>query len=275
MTELMSSRWLRACRQSSLKLSRSPFAVNIGCWDGKSFNDPVYPLFEAGFGGVAIEWGNPPELVENLGTFTNVRLMPDTYVTPYTICAVLADADCPATPDFLKIDIDGMDGDVLAAILRGGFRPLAMQVEVNPEIPPPYAFNVVASSEFLPGGATGFFGMSLQYACDLLSRFGYSLVELDFATEYTHDGLFVRDELIPALPGYSPLDPRKAFLEAPLILLRFPAVTREQKEAWRTRRDRHAVLQEIWDAALDAGHRKHGHTKAPFTLYLSHQSGGS
>ncbi|MEI6622581.1 MAG: hypothetical protein WCP28_11805 [Actinomycetes bacterium] len=274
MDELMSSRWLRAARQSSLSLSRSPFAVNIGCWDGRSFNDPVYPLYEEGFAGAAIEWGDPPELEQNLGVFPDVKLMPNTYVTPDNICKVLASVDCPATPDFLKMDIDGMDGDVLAAILRGGFRPLALQVEVNPEIPPPYAFNVVASSQFLPGGATGFFGMSLQYACDLLSPFGYSLVELDFATEFTHDGLFVRDELIPALPGYSRLDPRQAFLDAPLILLRFPAVSREQKEAWRTRADRHAVLQEIWDAALDAGQRKHGHTKAPFTLYLSQTTDG-
>ena len=273
MDELMSSRWLRAAEASPLSLARTPFAVNIGCWDGKSFNDPVYPLFEAGFAGLAIDWGDPPELVENLGEFPNVELMPGTFVAPHNICRVLARAHCPAAPDFLKIDIDGMDGEVLAAILRGGFRPRAMQVEVNPEIPPPYAFNVVASSHFLPGGKTGFFGMSLQYACDLLSPFGYSLVDLDFTTDFTHDGLFVPDELIPALAGYGPCDPLESFLAAPPVLPHILGATREEKEAWRTRADRHAVLQEIWVAMLDASKRKHGHTRAPFTLYLSDTPG--
>jgi hypothetical protein len=274
MAELMSTRWLRAAQSSVLALSKAPFAVNIGCWDGKSFNDPVYPLFEAGFGGVAIDWGDPPELSEHLGGFPNVELMPATFVAPHNICRVLTRARCPATPDFLKIDIDGMDGEVLEAILRGGFRPLALQVEVNPEIPPPYAFNVVANSQFRPGGQTGFFGMSLQYACDLLSPFGYSLVDLDFTSEFTHDGLFVPAELVADLPGYTTCDARQAFLEAPVVLPHILGASREAKQAWRTRADRHAVLQEIWEAMLDAGRRKHGHTRVPFTLYLSATSSG-
>lgn len=267
--ELMSGRWLDAARQAPKGLSAVPYAVNIGSWDGKSFNDPVYPLFQAGFVGVAIEWGDPPELGGNLGEFAGVLLMPNTYVTPDNICTVLAAANCPVAPEYLKIDIDGMDADVLAALLRGGYRPGALQVEVNPEIPPPYAFNVIASAQFVPGGATGFFGMSLQYACDLLSGFGYSLADLDFATEYTHDALFVLDALVDALAGYAPLDPRQAFLDAPAVLPHILGASHEVKESWRTRRDRRTVLEEIWAAMLDAGQRKHGHTKAPFTLYCA------
>ena len=127
MTEMLSMRWLHAARSARLGgLSATPYAVNIGCWDGKSFNDPVYPLYLEGFAGVAIEWGDPPELAENLGGLEGVTLLPNTYVTPASICSVLTKAGCPAVPDFLKLDIDGMDGDVLAALLAGGFRPLAL-----------------------------------------------------------------------------------------------------------------------------------------------------
>ncbi len=268
MTTMLSSRWLRAARASRLGLSATPYAVNIGCWDGKSFNDPVYPLYRDGFAGVAIEWGDPPELHDNLGDLPGVTLLPNTYVTPATICAVLADAGCPAVPDFLKLDIDGMDGEVLAAILRGGFRPSALQVEVNPEIPPPYAFNAIASEYLRPGGATGFFGMSLQYVCDLVKPFGYTLIGLDFDTEYTHDALFVPAELARSLPGFEPLAPRAAFLAAPEVLPHILGADVERKRSWRERPDRRAVLQEIWEAMLDAGERKHGHTRSPFTLYL-------
>lgn len=267
LSELMSSRWRRAAQRSPVGLAVSPYAVNLGCGDGRSFNDPVYPLFEAGFSGVAVDIANLPGLTDNLGRFPGVTLLPGTIITPGGICRLLARAGCPAAPDFLKIDIDGMDGDVLAAILRGGFRPLAIQVEVNPEIPPPYAFSVAASTVFHPGGATGFFGLSLQYACDLLARFGYGLIDLDFTTEFTHDALFTRAEVIPSLPGYEPLAPRQAFLDAPAVLPHILGASRETKLAWRTRTDRHAVLVEIWEAMLDAGARKHGHTRAPFTLY--------
>jgi hypothetical protein len=43
----------------------------------------------------------------------------------------------------LKIDIDGFDGPVLAATLESGYRPNLIQVEINPEIPPPLEFSVM------------------------------------------------------------------------------------------------------------------------------------
>lgn len=271
----MSETWLRAVSNSPSGLSAEPYAVNIGCWDGKSFNDPVYPLYAAGFAGLAIEWGEPPELACNLGDFAGVRLLTGRYVTPTNIGMVLGRAGCPQTPDFLKIDIDGADGDVLGAVLAAGYRPRAIQVEVNPEIPPPYAFSVIASNYFVPGGATGFFGMSLQFACDAMARFDYVLVDLDFDTEYTHDALFVSAETAELLPAYRALEPGPAFLARPPLLPHIEGVTTEAKVAWRDRSDHYMVLQEIWDAMLDAGLRKHGHSRAPFTLYLARDSPSS
>lgn len=255
--ELMAQRWFRSAGPGT----EHPYAVNIGSGDGRSFNDPVYPLFADGWNGLAIEWGDPHALHDNLGRFPGVRLLTGTYVTPTNIRRILTEADCPTAPDLLKIDIDGCDADVLTAILRAGYRPRALQVEVNPEVPPPYAFSVVACADFLPGGPTGFFGMSLQYACDAVAPFGYRLAELDFTTPYTHDALFLQ-----AAQG---LDPRAAFLAAPVVLPHILGASREEKLAWRTRADRYHVLQEIWIAMNDANQRKHGHGRVPFTLYLA------
>lgn len=263
MAEMMSLRWLRTVTPD---LPEHPYAVNLGSWDGFSFNDPVYPLFAAGFRGVAVEWGDPPELAEHLGGFPGVTLRPRTYLTPASVCRVLAAAGCPTAPEFLKIDIDGMDGDVLQAVLAGGYRPGAIQAEVNPEIPPPLAFNAMASEHLRPGGPTGFFGMSLQYAVDLLAGFDYVLVDLDFQTEYTHDALFLpRGQL----GQYAALDARAAFLAAPPVLPHILGASTAEKMAWRTRADRRRVAGEVWTAMLDASHRKHGNNLAPFTLYIA------
>ena len=170
-------------------------------------------------------------------------------------------------PDFLKLDIDGMDGDVLAAVLRGASAHWRCRWR-STQNSPPYAFNVIASEHLRPGGATGFFGMSLQYACDLIKPFGYTLVGLDFDTEYTHDALFVREELSTAFPAWS-RSSRGRLLSAPEVLPHILGADLARKQSWRRRTDRHVVLQEIWEAMLDAGERKHGHTRAPFTLYLS------
>jgi len=40
------------------------YAVNIGAGDGKSCNDPVFPLYYNGFGGLAVEGGQNQALYE-------------------------------------------------------------------------------------------------------------------------------------------------------------------------------------------------------------------
>lgn len=263
---LMSQRLFDRLEQAGVHLGER-YAVNIGCLDGKDYWDPVYPLYLAGFSGVAIDGQHHPDLEHNLGHLP-VTLRPGTFVYPDNVAAILREAGCPIRPTFLKIDIDGADAEVLEAILHAGYRPLAIQAELNSEFPPPIAFAVASSSGFAPGCNEGFFGFSLQYGADLLGRYGYALVDLDFQTEFTHDGLWLERSVL-ASAGLRELDPRSAFLSQPSCLPHIATVSPEDKEAWRAREDYAAMRDEIWRAMLRASQRKLGQTDSPFELYVA------
>lgn len=251
----------------NIVVERKPYAVNIGCGDGLQFEDPVFPLYASGYEGVAIDAWDHKDLKKNLGRF-NVVLRPATPVYTHNIVSVLADAGCPTSPSFLKMDIDGVDADVLKAILLGGIRPLVIQAEVHTEIPPPYAFSVCSSELYRAGGEHGFYGFSLSYGVDLLASFGYRLFKLDFETHWTHDGLWVHESLM-ARAGLQAIDPRAAFMERPALLYTIESVPKDMVMSWRTRADLEVVRSEIWQAMLECCRLKHNHTNVPFELYIA------
>ena len=157
---MMAQAFFKELASRNMITERVPYAVNIGCGDGLMYEDPVYALYASGFDGVAIDAWDHQDLKKNLGKF-NVVLRPATAVYSHNIISVLTDAHCPVAPSFLKIDIDGVDADILRAVLSGGIRPLAIQAEIHTEIPPPYAFSVGSSDKYKPGAEHGFYGFSL------------------------------------------------------------------------------------------------------------------
>jgi hypothetical protein len=180
------------------------FAINLGAGDGiqgmpgtsvaapdPRLVDPTYALFsDLQFAGVAIE-GNQnylPALEKNLPWPRVQKKI--AMVTPGSVAALLADA--PKRPLFFKNDIDGYDCAVDWAVLKSGFRPRAIQVEVNPEIPWPIAFGVGYSEKFAPNlGFAGFYGCSLKLTTSLLHGFGYDLIGVGD----THDAFFLRRDV--------------------------------------------------------------------------------
>lgn len=182
------------------------FAVNFGAGDGlcmvpgtcyaeDAHSDPVYPLFRQWhFSGIAVE-GNPalmPLLQKNLPE-TNVSKM-SSWITPLTSMGLMQAASTPADVDYFKNDIDAYDCAVLYSVLRGGYRPKVIQVEVNPEIPYPIVFGVNYADKFKSNlGNAGFYGCSLTLAAGVTQPFGYALV----AVSLTHDVIFVRKDLLP------------------------------------------------------------------------------
>lgn len=185
------------------------FAVNFGAGDGlcmvpgacyseeqeQGHADPVYPLFRhLGFSGIAVE-GNPmlmPLLTKNLPE-QNVSKV-SSWITPLTSMGLMQSAATPADLDYFKNDIDAYDCSVLYSVLRGGYRPKVIQVEVNPEIPYPIAFGINYATEFKSNlGNAGFYGCSLTLAAGVTQPFGYALV----AVAQTHDVIFVRKDLLP------------------------------------------------------------------------------
>lgn len=251
------------------------YAVNIGASDGVSCNDPVYPLYQAGYTGLAIEGGDFPDLFVNVPN-PAVTKMINQFVTPDNVAGLLAGAGCPRDPDFLKLDIDGYDGPVLAAILAAGYRPKVMQVEVNPEFPPPVQFAVAYDPGFQPvtpeGHVTGFYGCSVAYAMALGQRYHYRMAYLDFVTDYTHDAVLVHSDyamVAEALFGpeirTKPL--RDWFLSHPPGYSHF-AEDGISTKGWRYRTDYHALLTDIRTAVDEANALKHGDAPNPYHLSL-------
>jgi len=193
------------------------YAINLGAGDGiygmpgvatvdPRLLDPTYPLFtQYNFAGVAIE-GNPnylPELEKNLPSQNVAKEI--SMITPLNVHALLKAGNAPMEPTYFKNDIDGYDCAVDWAVLRAGYRPKLLQLEVNPEVPWPVAFGVQYSDKFVPKlGLAGFYGCSLKLTDSLVSAFGYELVGVGD----THDAFWARSDLreqmgMPKVDGYA------------------------------------------------------------------------
>ena len=158
---------------SGSKIDR--FAVNLGANDGAT-SDPVAGLFHAGWSGVAVELEarHAERIHQNLGA-TKATLFCPQAATPDNIVPMLHDQPTNADFDYLKIDIDSYDCDVLGAILAAGYRPKVIQMETG-TIPPPISF----AAHYTDGSDGGeytrphaqifqAFGCSLTYVEEMLT----------------------------------------------------------------------------------------------------------
>ena len=247
------------------------FAVNLGAGDGVSYNDPVLPLYQAGWAGLAVEGELNEVLPANLPA-PSIRKLIGTVITPDNVAQLLADNGCPESPDFLKLDIDGYDGPVLLEILRAGFQPKVIQLEVQPEIPPPVEFAVLYDPAYRctdsAGTTGGFYGASLGYITNLGRQFGYFPVQLDFVTGFTHDVTLVPDryrDLMFRRFEITELDDRDLFLAHPPGYSHFRADDGIDTRPWRHEEDHGALLRSVSAACVAACERKHG-ALLPFHL---------
>ena len=117
------------------------WAANMGANTGKAY-DPIYPFFESGWSGMAVEISQRmwPDLNANL-PWPRVKKV-NKAVAPNNIVQMLHDAGAPRSLDLFKIDIDSYDVFVLQALLRNGsFRPKMLVMEINEKVPPPICFS--------------------------------------------------------------------------------------------------------------------------------------
>ncbi len=249
------------------------YVVNLGCFDGKT-GDPCYPLFVAGYTGMvvdAIPIDDPR--VSDITTYlpyTRVRKVMGAPISPTNVASILQASDCPQAPVMLKIDIDGYDAPVLDEILKAGYRPGILRMEVNADIPPEVRFSVRYHPDYLPDGRFGFYGCSLGMVMHLVRPYGYELVELDFGypdlPQGVRDITLVQRGLLPVL-GLSAQDETHAYYREPLAFSHFHADLGIDPRKWRHRSDRHALFQEIWRACTMASMARHGQA-LPFVLDL-------
>lgn len=253
----------------------SRYAVNIGAGDGVSCIDPVYPLYVNGWPGVAIEGMETTELARNLPQ-DSVRTLDGTLVLPDTVADLLRNADCPDEPGFLKTDIDGYDGPILAAILEAGFRPQVIQAEIQPEFPPPVEFAVLYDPNYrvfnAEGRVDGFYGASFSYMLNLAKPYGYRLAYMDNVTRWTHDITLVHESYLniaAAVFGPEVLhqSDRERFLAHPPGHSHFNEYGVNTLE-WRYRTDYEALLEDVRTACDRANLRKHNGHAVPYHLAI-------
>jgi len=118
-------------------------------------------------------------------------------ITPENIGPFFSESGVPKELDFLSVDMDSHDILVLEGILKGGYRPRIIQIEVS-------VFLTPTSRRYLKAGFSPkwyltdttrvcyYFGQGLGAAYLLANDWGYSFVAFDF------DAFFVRNDILLA-----------------------------------------------------------------------------
>ena len=185
----------------------SHFVLNIGARDGKA-GDPLYVLLtkRPTMAGLAIEvandvWG---ALNANLAPFRNMRTSKRGIFANDAIdaCKVHVKAS-PQTMDILKLDIDSCECHLLSVLLAdptGYFRAKIIHIELNHNIPPPFAYKDMCAQN-KHGRSSDWYlnptlwGCSMQAAYDVVRPYGYKLLQYDWP-----DAVFILDEHRDAFP---------------------------------------------------------------------------
>lgn len=177
------------------------YVVDIAASDGVAQSSTL-PLFRhPRWSGLAVEYdahkfAKPAFAYED---FSNVSLA-KTKVTPQNVVGLLQSHGVPKDFGLLNLDIDGYDYFVLQSLLRGGFAPRVISMEINEKIPPPLFFTVLYDDAYA-WNSDHFFGCSASAATSLLEPQGYVLENIvynnaffvapDIAKQNNIDGLDV------------------------------------------------------------------------------------
>ena len=110
-------------------------------------------------------------------------------VTPLNVSALLQGFEVPPEFDILNLDIDSYDLEVLDAMLKSGFKPKIISMEINEKIPPPIYFNVTFNQDHV-WQRDHFYGCSLTAAAQVVRPHGYILESVQY-----NNAVFVRADL--------------------------------------------------------------------------------
>ena len=157
---------------------QSKTVVDIGAGDGVRKSN-TYNLFMNGWNGVGVEYDsrNFSRLAQAYKFYPNAFACRCS-ITPYNVVNLLEAYSIERNFGILSLDIDGYDYWVLEAILSAGYRPRLIVSEYNEKIPPPVKFVVNYEADFKL--RHHFFGYSLSKLKDLLSKFDYALLEIEY-----------------------------------------------------------------------------------------------
>lgn len=139
----------------------SRYLVDIGAGDGRTLSN-TQALLDAGWHGVRFDVAPGGDVHQERITAENVG-------------DLLARHNVPPEPDFLSLDIDGVDWWVLRAVLRAGYHPRAFVCEINPALPTQPPVTVVYDPGFV-FSQCDYFGASLGAFQLLAAAYDYRCV---------------------------------------------------------------------------------------------------
>jgi hypothetical protein len=180
---------------------QSKSIIDIGAGDGVRKSN-TFSLFMKGWSGVGIEYDNR----KAAGMANAYQFYPEAFacrcqVTPFNIVNLFEAYSIDPNFGILSLDIDGYDYWVLEAILAS-YRPRLIVSEYNEKIPPPVKFVVDYDPDFKM--RHHFFGYSLAKLKDLLVKYKYVLLEIEYNNVF----------LAPAeLDGAKSVDVEQAYRE--------------------------------------------------------------
>lgn len=239
------------------------YVINIGSHDGKSMKDPCYPYYTAlNYSGICIDYGAFPEIYNNL-PMDSVKKIMSTKLTPYNIIRILKENETPKHVHFLKIDIDSFDGVILERILSRGYSADIIQVEINPDIPPPIRFSMYYHKMGNGGCKGGFYGASASYVQSLTKKRGYIPLYID-NSEKTHDLILVSRDIFSNI-GLKEKSLKEIFEHSDKGFSHLYGELGIDCQAWRSEKDMVRLTSSIWSVMSYASLVKNG-SVLPFLL---------
>jgi hypothetical protein len=159
---------------------RGGYVVDVAASDGVSQSCTVQLFRDPRWAGLAVEMESEKfaKLAFAYAGFDGVQLA-KCRVTPRTIAPLLEGHEVPRDFTFLNLDIDSYDLPVMDAMLKGGFRPRIVSMEVNEKIPPPLFFTVRYDDAHYWQG-DHFYGCSIVAAASTLKPYGYVLDSMQY-----------------------------------------------------------------------------------------------
>lgn len=126
-------------------------------------------------------------------------------ITPQNVVEVIRAHDFEDL-NYLKIDIDSFDLEILRSILKDGLLPAVFSIEINEIVPPPVVLECRFSE--VHSYKTPFFGCSLQAAINLALEFDYYCHSLAF-----NNAFFVKNEIMRTLQSHVFLTADEIYLQ--------------------------------------------------------------
>ena len=156
------------------------YVVDIAASDGVSQSSTLGFFRDPEWKGLAVEMDPVKfsKLAFIYANFPSAKLARGR-VTPNNVSSILHGFEVPIDFTLLNLDIDSYDLYVMDQLLKAGFRPKIISMEINEKIPPPIYFTVEYDDNHY-WKEDHFYGCSLTAASETVKPFGYKLESLQY-----------------------------------------------------------------------------------------------